>query len=585
VSCAGAEAQETALSQSQSQELLDELLDGSDSVTWRQSPAKKKVRQSGGAFLHLVAQTPKQVASPDSLHSGGRTVRGARRKAAGSPAAFPHGEKGEKLLGVIEQLACKVHTNPESADAVETTCAAANDGACQGLHNSTCAGNVDAGDAEDELPAAGEAQDADEYEYISKEELEELDQLLNEAAHGGQRRCASNTTPEGVRRSKDASRATARLLCAAPIEQPESSLQVFAQPEPMQLVSANDQHIRPAAGHELATHDHFCVMGSEQAWSKPNEAVRTVAEPASLLPTLVQQVHSGQEALMMGGSSHSSACDIANCGGAAMHSADPADGMKESPAGTFHSSTSHDNIVHKPTRKARDTSTLIEPNMDCTGMQGAHKAPIDVPFRPGPASRHGHTAIAPASHDKHEQGQQKEEEEAMCRCRVLSVAMDGAPGQWASRRKVLTVKHLATGEVRSIMLQGSWIETEVDEGDVLVVVAPFRNQVSSEDGGTVAPSPCAVITGTEGLVITHPDCLVSATRVGDAFSCVRRGVLSERISEGGVAQAATLGTMAHDIFQHIIVTRDWSAQAIERCPALALMLRPSPTFLALSARV
>ena len=55
-----------------------------------------------------------------------------------------------------------------------------------------------------------------------------------------------------------------------------------------------------------------------------------------------------------------------------------------------------------------------------------------------------------------------------------------------------------------------------------------------------------VVTAQSGLLILHPDTLVTPSRISDALSCARKGVLSDRVrSYDGVGMAGTMGTVKH----------------------------------------
>ena len=56
------------------------------------------------------------------------------------------------------------------------------------------------------------------------------------------------------------------------------------------------------------------------------------------------------------------------------------------------------------------------------------------------------------------------------------------------------------------------------------------------------------VDGTRGLVVLHPDMLITPTRITESFSCLRRGVLSERARglDGGLSGApAVMGNVKH----------------------------------------
>lgn len=55
-----------------------------------------------------------------------------------------------------------------------------------------------------------------------------------------------------------------------------------------------------------------------------------------------------------------------------------------------------------------------------------------------------------------------------------------------------------------------------------------------------------MVSGNNGLLVLHPDILVTPSRISEALSCPRKGILSERIrSYDGVGLAGTMGTVKH----------------------------------------
>ena len=95
--------------------------------------------------------------------------------------------------------------------------------------------------------------------------------------------------------------------------------------------------------------------------------------------------------------------------------------------------------------------------------------------------------------------------------------------------------------------------TEITGGDIFHVVdvvrsdievdTPTSNRVQS--GNT---SNHLYVDATRGLVIVHPDALITPTRIAEACSCVRKAVLSERVRgmDGGKSgDAAVMGNLKH----------------------------------------
>ena len=61
------------------------------------------------------------------------------------------------------------------------------------------------------------------------------------------------------------------------------------------------------------------------------------------------------------------------------------------------------------------------------------------------------------------------------------------------------------------------------------------------------------IDNSHGLVVIHPDILVTPTKIADSFACSRKAVLSDRIRGGSLNnQAAVLGSLKHQFIEQLI---------------------------------
>jgi hypothetical protein len=58
------------------------------------------------------------------------------------------------------------------------------------------------------------------------------------------------------------------------------------------------------------------------------------------------------------------------------------------------------------------------------------------------------------------------------------------------------------------------------------------------------------IDNKKGLLVLHPDTMISPTRIADSCSCMRRSVISEKIkSFGNASTAGALGNLKHSIVE------------------------------------
>lgn len=89
--------------------------------------------------------------------------------------------------------------------------------------------------------------------------------------------------------------------------------------------------------------------------------------------------------------------------------------------------------------------------------------------------------------------------------------------------------------------------TIIHPGDVFHLVDLEMNDV--ENGISIFPTDTSqpiILNNDQGIIIMHPDIMISPTRIAESCSCVRRGVLTERFkSFGGTSAAAVIGNVKH----------------------------------------
>lgn len=106
------------------------------------------------------------------------------------------------------------------------------------------------------------------------------------------------------------------------------------------------------------------------------------------------------------------------------------------------------------------------------------------------------------------------------------------------------------GRVHSVTLTGDWYDTEVAGGDVLHVLDICSDET---DDALWTEESEYVVSNSSGLLVVHPELLISPTRIAEACGCVRRSVLSERVrSLSGPNTAAVLGKVKHDFVEALI---------------------------------
>jgi DNA replication factor Dna2 len=104
---------------------------------------------------------------------------------------------------------------------------------------------------------------------------------------------------------------------------------------------------------------------------------------------------------------------------------------------------------------------------------------------------------------------------------------------------------------KQVLLRQSWFDTPCTTGSFVHVFGQFDHQ-----------SIC-IIDNSENMIILHPDHLVSATVVADAFGCMRRAVLQDRVKATGSSSAPMLyGTLLHEIFQEAMKLNSWDLNTL-----------------------
>ena len=73
-----------------------------------------------------------------------------------------------------------------------------------------------------------------------------------------------------------------------------------------------------------------------------------------------------------------------------------------------------------------------------------------------------------------------------------------------------------------------------------------------------------IIDDTNNLLILHPDHLISATVVGDSFTCIRKSVLQDRVkASSDTNQSMVYGHILHEIFQESLRFNRWDDDFME----------------------
>jgi hypothetical protein len=116
--------------------------------------------------------------------------------------------------------------------------------------------------------------------------------------------------------------------------------------------------------------------------------------------------------------------------------------------------------------------------------------------------------------------------------------------------RVLLLKHAHSGDNMYLHCLDMWYETTVQAGDMVHVLthtmmAGGEPCAAAGCSGNCGPHACDVVSKHRGLLIVHPDLLLSATTVGSSFQCLRRcvgGPLQQPCSDRTHTSTPKVGT-------------------------------------------
>ena len=105
-----------------------------------------------------------------------------------------------------------------------------------------------------------------------------------------------------------------------------------------------------------------------------------------------------------------------------------------------------------------------------------------------------------------------------------------------------------------VELHHDWADVDVQPGDTFHLLADITPQHGAVPCGIEEAAENialrAVLTHQHGILVLHPDLLLSGTAVADTATCLRKGVLSEWFGGGGQTAPALLGTLGHSLMQY-----------------------------------
>lgn len=119
-------------------------------------------------------------------------------------------------------------------------------------------------------------------------------------------------------------------------------------------------------------------------------------------------------------------------------------------------------------------------------------------------------------------------------------------------RKCLTIR-AQDGSLKKAFLEDDWAFLELEANDTLRC-----------HGSWSSPS-LYIATNQHGLVIAHPDVLVSSTSIADSHTCLRKSVLQDRVrATSFLSKALIFGSILHSLMQESLSKQDFSDESMRR---------------------
>lgn len=115
---------------------------------------------------------------------------------------------------------------------------------------------------------------------------------------------------------------------------------------------------------------------------------------------------------------------------------------------------------------------------------------------------------------------------------------------------MLSLKDERSGLIYIVYLRQSWYESRCKKKSYVHVIGEFNQH-----------GQC-VIDDADNMIILHPDHLISATVVGDSFTCTRRAALQDRVKATSRATAPQVyGHIIHEMFGEALRLNLWTTES------------------------
>ncbi|GAB5359847.1 hypothetical protein AAMO2058_000577200 [Amorphochlora amoebiformis] len=161
------------------------------------------------------------------------------------------------------------------------------------------------------------------------------------------------------------------------------------------------------------------------------------------------------------------------------------------------------------------------------------------------------------------------------RLRYRRFLVEGVENIKGGGKRILAMEE-GTEEIHTIDLAGQWVSTPVIAGDSFNLIPAWQADMAPHNPQappSLSPTPdlsCHTgerrwrVTDEAGLIILHPDVLISGTRVGGSTPCVRKAVLGEIYKSSAPSLPALNGILGHQVFEQCLFHGDFSEGFIKK---------------------
>ncbi|KAH3743244.1 DNA replication factor Dna2 [Pelomyxa schiedti] len=105
----------------------------------------------------------------------------------------------------------------------------------------------------------------------------------------------------------------------------------------------------------------------------------------------------------------------------------------------------------------------------------------------------------------------------------------------------------------TIQLEGIWRLSPIENGSVVHVI-----------GGHHSAYSVITLQDSEGIIIVHPEILISASLLGATSPCLRQSVLRNTVKNVGTTKASLIGQISHSIFEEALSSSSFTESTVAK---------------------